>query len=322
MGAALVRGFPRRAARHRHLPSGQSGISVADGLDAKAKIRFRQVGGDRVAYPDTLVGTDSHTTMVNGLAVLGWGVGGIEAEAAMLGQPYSMLLPEVIGVRLNGKLKEGVTATDLVLTVTQMLRKQRRGRQVRRIFRSGSAAICRSPTAPRSAICRRNTAQPAASSRSTTTPSVICATPAARPTASRSLSPMPRRKACTAPSTPDPVFTDVLKLELSSIEPSLAGPKRPQDRIALKEVKSGFAQSMDKEFGKAAEMDKRVPVEGRDFTLGHGDVVIAAITSCTNTSNPSVMVGAGLLARKAVSEGPQGEAVGQDFVGAGFAGRR
>jgi aconitate hydratase len=256
-----------------------------------------------IAYPDTVVGTDSHTTMVNGLSVLGWGVGGIEAEAAMLGQPYSMVLPEVIGVKLTGKLKEGVTATDLVLTVTQMLRKRGVVGKFVEYFGPGLAALSIADRATLGnmspeygATCGffpidddtldylRNTG------RSESRIALVAAYAKAQG--------MYRTK-----NTPDPVFTDVLKLELSSVEPSLAGPKRPQDRVSLKEVKIGFAQAMDREFGKGAEMDKRVPVEGRTHTLGHGDVVIAAITSCTNTSNPSVMIAAGLLAKKAVEKG-------------------
>src|SRR5712691_10537781 len=256
-----------------------------------------------VAYPDTLVGTDSHTTMVNGLAVLGWGVGGIEAEAAMLGQPYSMLLPEVIGVKLSGKLKEGVTATDLVLTVTQMLRKRGVVGKFVEYFGPGLAGLT---IADRATLGNMSPEYGATcgffpvdddtlkylrdTNRSDARVALVEAYAKAQG--------MFRTK-----NTPDPVFTDVLKLELSSVEPSLAGPKRPQDRVALKEVKAGFAQSMDREFGKGAEMGKRVPVPGRNHDLGHGDVVIAAITSCTNTSNPSVMIGAGLLARKAAARG-------------------
>jgi aconitate hydratase len=271
---------------------------------APAKISFPdKTVATELAYPDTLVGTDSHTTMVNGLSVLGWGVGGIEAEAAMLGQPYSMLLPEVIGVRLNGKLKEGVTATDLVLTVTQMLRKRGVVGKFVEFFGPGLANLT---IADRATIGNMSPEYGATCGffpidddtirylRETARPADLVALVIAYAKAQG----MYRTK-----TTPDPVFTDVLKLELSSVESSLAGPKRPQDRVPLKEVKGGFGQSMDKEFGKSAEMDKRVPVEGHDFTLGHGDVVIAAITSCTNTSNPSVMIAAGLLAKKAVEKG-------------------
>ncbi len=270
----------------------------------KAAIKFPdKSSASELAFPDTVVGTDSHTTMVNGLSVLGWGVGGIEAEAAMLGQPYSMLLPEVIGVRLNGKLKEGVTATDLVLTVTQMLRKRGVVGKFVEYFGPGVAGLT---IADRATLGNMSPEYGATCGffpidddtirylSDTGRPADRIALVAAYAKAQG----MYRTK-----NTPDPLFTDVLKLELSSVEPSLAGPKRPQDRIALKEVKSGFVQAMDKEFNKAGELDKRVPVEGRSHTLGHGDVVIAAITSCTNTSNPSVMIAAGLVAKKAVEKG-------------------
>ncbi len=270
----------------------------------KAAIKFGdKASASEIAFPDTVVGTDSHTTMVNGLSVLGWGVGGIEAEAAMLGQPYSMLLPEVIGVRLNGKLKEGVTATDLVLTVTQMLRKRGVVGKFVEYFGPGLAGLTIADRATLGNMSPEYGATCGFFPIDDDTLRYLSATgrPAERialVAAYAKAQGMYRTK-----NTADPVFTDVLKLELSSIEPSLAGPKRPQDRIALKEVKSGFVQAMDKEFNKAGELDKRVPVEGRSHTLGHGDVVIAAITSCTNTSNPSVMIAAGLLAKKAVEKG-------------------
>ena len=267
---------------------------------AKAKVTFPDKSvATELAYPDTLVGTDSHTTMVNGLSVLGWGVGGIEAEAAMLGQPYSMVLPEVIGVRLNGKLKEGVTATDLVLTVTQMLRKRGVVGKFVEYFGPGLASLT---IADRATLGNMSPEYGATCGFFPIDDDTIRYLRDTARSADRIALVIAYAKAqgmYRTKNTPDPVFTDVLKLELSSVEPSLAGPKRPQDRIALKEVKNGFAWSMDKEFNKAAEMDKRVPVEGRKHTLGNGDVVIAAITSCTNTSNPNVMMAAGLLARKA-----------------------
>jgi aconitate hydratase A / 2-methylisocitrate dehydratase len=256
-----------------------------------------------VAYPDTLVGTDSHTTMVNGLSVLGWGVGGIEAEAAMLGQPLSMVLPEVVGFRLAGKLKEGVTATDLVLTVTEMLRKRGVVGKFVEFFGPGLEYLTIADRATLGNMSPEYGATCGFSPidddtirymKDTGRPPDLVALVAAYAKAQG----MYRVK-----TTPDPLFTDVLKLELSSVEPSLAGPKRPQDRVALKEVKAGFAQSLDKEFGKSAEAKKRVKVSGKNYDLGHGDVVIAAITSCTNTSNPNVMIGAGLLARKAAAKG-------------------
>src|SRR4051794_19389941 len=282
-----------------------------------------------VAYPDTLVGTDSHTTMVNGLSVLGWGVGGIEAEAAMLGQPYSMLLPEVIGVKLTGKVKEGITATDLVLTVTQMLRKRGVVGKFVEFFGPGLAGLT---IADRATIGNMSPEYGATCGFFPIDDDTIKYLRDTGRIADRIALVAEYAKAqgmYRSKTTPDPIFTDVLKLDLASVEPSLSGPKRPQDRIALKEVKNGFATAMVKEFNKAgdgggkdvfelhpsiatAPLDKnfakagtpkRFSVEGRDHDLGHGDVVIAAITSCTNTSNPSVMMGAGLLARKAVAKG-------------------
>src|SRR5512140_390240 len=256
-----------------------------------------------VAYPDTVVGTDSHTTMVNGLSVLGWGVGGIEAESAMLGQPMSMTLPEVIGFKLSGKLKEGLTATDLVLTVTQMLRARGVVGKFVEFFGPGLTHLTIADRATLGNMAPEYGATCGFSPidddtitflKNTGRPSELVALVAAYAKAQG----MFRVK-----TTPDPMFTDILKLDLGSVEPSLAGPKRPQDRVALKDVKTGFAGSMDKEFGKGSEMKKRVPVAGHDYDIGHGDVVIAAITSCTNTSNPGVMLAAGLLARKAAAKG-------------------
>jgi len=268
----------------------------------KAKVDGKEVAID-IAYPDTVVGTDSHTTMVNGLSVLGWGVGGIEAEAAMLGQPLSMVLPEVIGFKLTGRMKEGVTATDLVLTATEMLRKRGVVGKFVEFFGPGLTHLTIADRATLGNMSPEYGATCGFSPidddtmrylKDTGRPSEVIALVAAYAKAQG----MYRVK-----TTPDPMFTDVLKLDLATVEPSLAGPKRPQDRIALKDVKSGFAASMEKEFNKASEMKKRAPVEGKNYDLGHGDVVIAAITSCTNTSNPNVMIGAGLLARKAAAKG-------------------
>src|ERR1700746_3649397 len=271
---------------------------------AKDKIKLDgKTVATELAYPDTLVGTDSHTTMVNGLAVLGWGVGGIEAEAAMLGQPYSMVLPEVIGVKLNGKLKEGVTATDLVLTVTQMLRRRGVVGKFVEYFGPGVASLS---IEDRATLGNMSPEYGATCGFFPIDDDTIRYLREPGRPADRVALVLAYAKAqglYHTKTTPDPVFTDVLKLELGSVEPSLAGPKRPQDRVPLKEVKAGFALAMNQEFGKSAEAGKRVPVDGRKHDLGHGDVVIAAITSCTNTSNPSVMVGAGLLGRKARAKG-------------------
>ncbi len=260
-------------------------------------------GGPALAYPDTLVGTDSHTTMVNGLSVLGWGVGGIEAEAVMLGQPISMRIPEVIGFRLTGTLREGVTATDLVLTVTEMLRQKGVVGKFVEFFGPGLAHL---PLEDRATIANM---APEYGATCGFFP-VDKATQAYLEATARKDSRIELVKAYAKAQglyrkkdTPDPQFTDTLSLDLGDVVPSIAGPKRPQDRVPLTKAATAFAEALDKEYHKGAEAGKRVPVEGKNFDLGHGDVVIAAITSCTNTSNPYVMVGAGVLARNAVKKG-------------------
>jgi len=256
-----------------------------------------------IAYPDTLVGTDSHTTMVNGLAVLGWGVGGIEAEAAMLGQPQSMLLPEVIGFKLTGKLKEGVTATDLVLTVTQMLRKKG---VVGKFVEFYGPGLNNMTLADRATIANMAPEYGATCGFFPVDDETLnYLTTSGRKSARIALVEKYSKAQglFRTKGSPDPVFTDTLSLDLGEVVPSMAGPKRPEGRVALEAVGAGFADAMEKDYKKAAEMGRRVKVEGKDFTLGHGDVVIAAITSCTNTSNPAVLFAAGLLARNAIAKG-------------------
>ncbi|MEZ5862674.1 MAG: aconitate hydratase AcnA [Geminicoccaceae bacterium] len=261
-------------------------------------------GNTEIAYPDTLVGTDSHTTMVNGLAVLGWGVGGIEAEAAMLGQPVSMLLPEVIGFKLTGRLPEGTTATDLVLTVTEMLRAKGVVGKFVEFFGPGVGQL---PLADRATIANM---APEYGATCGFFPIDDVTLQYLRLTGRDD-----RRIALVeayakaqgmwrSDDLPDPVFTAVLELDLATVEPSLAGPKRPQDRVALAAVKDSFAKALPALLGKVPA-DKVQPIAGMDAELRHGDVVIAAITSCTNTSNPSVMLQAGLVARKARALGLQ-----------------
>jgi aconitate hydratase len=256
-----------------------------------------------VAYPDTVVGTDSHTTMVNGLAVLGWGVGGIEAEAAMLGQPQSMLLPEVVGFKLTGALKEGITATDLVLTVTQMLRKKGVVGKFVEFFGPGLYNLT---LADRATIANMGPEYGATCGFFPVDAETLDYLNTTGRKAERIALVEAYSKAqglfATA-ETADPVFTDTLELDLGSVQPSMAGPKRPEGRVDLGAVAKGFAAAMESDYKKAAEIARRVPVEGQSFDLGHGDVVIAAITSCTNTSNPSVLMAAGLLARNAVAKG-------------------
>jgi aconitate hydratase len=256
-----------------------------------------------VAYPDTLVGTDSHTTMVNGLSVLGWGVGGIEAEAAMLGQPISMLIPEVVGFRLAGKMKEGVTATDLVLTVTEMLRKQGVVGKFVEFYGPGVGALSLEDRATIGNMAPEYGATCGFFPIDEETLRYLTDTARDKDHVALVAAYSKAQGLYHTKSVPDPVFTDTLSLDLATVEPSLAGPKRPQDRVPLSNVKAGFTESMDREFKKSTELGRRFKVTGEKFDLGHGDVVIAAITSCTNTSNPNVMIGAGLLARNAVKKG-------------------
>ena len=256
-----------------------------------------------VAYPDTLVGTDSHTTMVNGLAVLGWGVGGIEAEAAMLGQPLSMLLPEVVGFRLHGELREGVTATDLVLTVTQMLRKKGVVGKFVEFYGPGLNAMSVADRATLGNMAPEYGATCGLFPIDAQTLSYLNAS-GRRPSRIALVEAYAKAQGTyRSRLTPDPIFTDTLELNLGEVTPSLAGPKRPQDRVVLAEAKAGFAQAMSTEFKQGDALSARYKIEGTNYDLGAGDVVIAAITSCTNTSNPSVMIAAGLLARNAVARG-------------------
>jgi aconitate hydratase len=262
----------------------------------------RTTGTYEVAYPDSLVGTDSHTTMVNGLAVLGWGVGGIEAEACMLGQPLSMLLPDVVGFKLTGQLKEGVTATDLVLTVTQMLRKIGVVGKFVEFFGSGldSMSVADKATIGNMAPEYGATCGFFPVDAATIDYLKISGRKSARVALVEAYA-KAQGLYRTAKSA-DPVFTQTLSLDLADVVPSMAGPKRPEGRIALPAVAEGFSTALAGEY-KKPEAAERFAVEGRDFDLGHGDVVIAAITSCTNTSNPSVLIGAGLLARNAAAKG-------------------
>jgi aconitate hydratase len=253
--------------------------------------------GETVAFPDTLVGTDSHTTMVNGMGVLGWGVGGIEAEAAMLGQPVSMLIPEVVGFHLSGALKEGITATDLVLTVTQMLRAKGVVGRFVEFYGPGLDSMSVADRATIANMAPEYGATCGFFPIDDRTIEYLKLT--GRPDEDIELV----RAYCQAQglwrdaSSPDPVFTDTLELDMNSIEPSLAGPKRPQDRVLLSDIDDQFNAELEQTYKK--HNDPRVAVDGESFDLGNGDVVIAAITSCTNTSNPSVLVAAGLVARKA-----------------------
>src|SRR5690348_8599725 len=274
-----------------------TGIVHQVNLEYLASVVFRANGQ---AYPDSVVGTDSHTTMVNGLGVLGWGVGGIEAEACMLGQPISMLLPPVVGFKLHGKLSEGATATDLVLTITQMLRKKGVVGKFVEFYGSGLSAL---------SLADRATVANMAPEYGAT----MGFFPVDQETleylkfSNRDADLIALVEAYTkqqglfrTDATPDPSYTDTLELDLANVHPSMAGPKRPQDRVELPEVKKNFAAAFSGPAKSAA-----AAIDGHNVTLHNGSVVIAAITSCTNTSNPSVMLAAGLLAKKAVERGLQ-----------------
>ena len=258
--------------------------------------------GSALAYPDTVVGTDSHTTMINGLAVLGWGVGGIEAEAAMLGQPIPMLIPEVIGFRFTGEMPEGSTATDLVLTVTQMLRKKGVVGKFVEFFGPGLAGLTLEDQATIANMAPEYGATCGFFPVTRATIDYLRAT--GRDSARVDLveAYAKAQGLWFEPGDPDPVFTDTLELDLGSVLPSLAGPKRPQDRVLLSDAASEFRAALGKEFGREPGAP-RAEVKGESYDLGDGDVVIAAITSCTNTSNPSVLIAAGLVAKKAVEKG-------------------
>ena len=252
--------------------------------------------GNLVAYPDTCVGTDSHTTMVNGLGVLGWGVGGIEAEAAMLGQPVSMLIPEVVGFKFVGELKEGVTATDLVLTCTSMLRKHGVVGRFVEYYGPGLASLSLADRATLANMAPEYGATCGFFGIDDKTLDYLRLTGREEDQIALVEAYAKEQGFWIEPGAADPIFSSCLELDLSTVVPSLAGPKRPQDWVSLPDVDEVFNNDMEKVYKKAAG---RVPVEGKDFDIGDGDVVIAAITSCTNTSNPSVLVAAGLLAKKA-----------------------
>ncbi|MEO0910066.1 MAG: aconitate hydratase AcnA, partial [Pseudomonadota bacterium] len=266
----------------------------------------KEIDGETVAYPDTLVGTDSHTTMVNGLSVLGWGVGGIEAEAAMLGQPITMLVPEVIGFELTGSLTEGTTATDLVLTVVEMLRQKGVVGKFVEFYGSGLSNLSLEDQATIANMAPEYGATCGFFPVDSDSLEYLKSTGREADRVALVEAYAKAQGMWRADDTPDPVFSSTLSLKLEEVVPSISGPKRPQDRVTL--------AGADLEFAKAAESiksgniagkgdEKRYAVEGTNYKIDDGDVVIAAITSCTNTSNPSVMIGAGLLARNARAKG-------------------
>lgn len=312
----------------RVVPPG-TGICHQVNLEHLAQVVWsNEVDGQRFAFPDTLVGTDSHTTMINGLGVLGWGVGGIEAEAAMLGQPISMLIPEVIGFKLIGKLKEGITATDLVLTITQMLRQKGVVGKFVEFYGDGLADL---PLADRATIANMAPEYGATCGFfpvDEVTLSYLRLT-GRQPERIALVEAYSKLQGLWRNPGDEPVFTDTLALDMSTVEASLAGPKRPQDRVLLSQVPKTFHALMDLTLKPVKEEKERLEneggggtaveakqanlphenvfcmIDGEKYPLQHGDVVISAITSCTNTSNPSVMLAAGLLAKKAIEKGLQ-----------------
>ncbi|MHC5168905.1 aconitate hydratase AcnA [Acinetobacter johnsonii] len=312
----------------RVVPPG-TGICHQVNLEYLAQVVWsNEVDGQRFAFPDTLVGTDSHTTMINGLGVLGWGVGGIEAEAAMLGQPISMLIPEVIGFKLTGKLKEGITATDLVLTITQMLRQKGVVGKFVEFYGDGLADL---PLADRATIANMAPEYGATCGFfpvDEVTLSYLRLT-GRQPERIALVEAYSKLQGLWRNPGDEPIFTDTLALDMSTVEASLAGPKRPQDRVLLSQVPKTFDAFMDLTLKPVKEEKERLEneggggtaveakqanlphenvfcmIEGKKYPLQHGDVVISAITSCTNTSNPSVMLAAGLLAKKAIEKGLQ-----------------
>jgi aconitate hydratase len=284
----------------RVVPPG-TGICHQVNLEYLAQTVWTKDGRVTEAFPDTCVGTDSHTTMVNALGVLGWGVGGIEAEAAMLGQPVAMVIPEVIGFGFKGRLKEGVTATDLVLTCTQMLRKRGVVEKFVEYFGDGLDNLSVEDRATIANMAPEYGATCGFFPVDRDTIKYLRATGRAADRVALAEAYCKAQGLWREPGA-KPVFTDVLELDLATVEPSLAGPKRPQDRVALTQVKSGFAAGLT-DIVKGADPKQRVKVAGTAYDIGNGEVVIAAITSCTNTSNPSVLIAAGLLARNAHQKG-------------------
>jgi aconitate hydratase len=282
-----------------------TGICHQVNLEYLGQVVFRaRANGATLAYPDTVVGMDSHTTMINGLGVVGWGVGGIEAEAALLGQPIIMLTPEVIGFKLHGRLREGATATDLVLTVVEMLRKKGVVEKFVEFYGAGLSSLSIADRATIGNMAPEYGATLGFFPADDETLKYLQLTGRDAELIRLVEAYCKEQGLFRTDSSPDPLFTDTLELDLDTVEPSLAGPRRPQDRVPLTKAKGAFQEALPG-LMKSGSADKTVSVKlnGGRATLGHGAVAIAAITSCTNTSNPSVMIGAGLLAKKAVEKG-------------------
>ena len=308
--ANVEREYERNGERYQFLKWGQGAfdnfrvVPPGTGICHQVNLEYlsqcvwtdKDQNGAEIAYPDTLVGTDSHTTMVNGMAVLGWGVGGIEAEAAMLGQPVSMLIPEVVGFKLTGSLREGMTATDLVLRVVEMLRIHG---VVGKFVEFYGPGLDHLPLADRATIGNMAPEYGATCGFFPVDDETLRYMRTSGREESRIALVEAYAKEQGMWRTPDyaPVYSSTLELDMGTVEPAISGPKRPQDRILLSEAAPTFKGHMETEFKRP--LDREVPVEGADYTMSSGRVVIAAITSCTNTSNPYVMIGAGIVARKA-----------------------
>jgi len=311
--ANVAREYERNAERYEFLKWGQgafdnfravppgTGICHQVNLEYLARTVWTKsdADGNEVAYPDSVVGTDSHTTMINGLAVLGWGVGGIEAEAAMLGQPISMLIPEVIGFRLTGALSEGVTATDLVLRVVQMLREKGVVGKFVEFCGAGLDNLSLEDQATLANMAPEYGATCGFFPVSNETLAYLHNTGRDEAQVALVEEYSKAQGLFRSSDSAEPKFSSMLELDISTVRPAISGPKRPQDRVLLDEADTKFAEAMKNEFKNNDAPTKRFPVNGVDHDLGHGDVMVAAITSCTNTSNPSVMIGAGLVARNA-----------------------
>ena len=306
-GQNVVKEYERNLERYNFLRWGSSAFNnfrvVPPGTGICHQVNLEYLAqtvwtNDGVAYPDTLVGTDSHTTMINGLAVLGWGVGGIEAEAAMLGQPIPMLIPEVIGFKLTGLMPEGATATDLVLTVTQMLRKKGVVGKFVEFYGDALTHLSIEDQATIANMAPEYGATCGFFPVSAATIAYLTKTNRDKDRVALVEAYAKAQGMFHEPGAPEPEFTDTLELDISTVLPSMAGPKRPQDRVLLTESAPRFEEALSGDFAKALDA-ARTPVGGTKYDLGNGDVVIAAITSCTNTSNPSVLIAAGLVAKKA-----------------------
>jgi aconitate hydratase len=316
--------FQRNRERYEFLHWGQKAfdnfrvVPPATGIVHQVNLEYlanvvlaHDVGGEKIAFPDSLVGTDSHTTMINGLGVIGWGVGGIEAEAAMLGQPIDMLTPEVVGFKLFGKTQDGVTATDLVLRVVQMLRQKGVVGKFVEFYGPGLDVLSLPDRATIANMAPEYGATMGFFPVDEETLRYLRLTSRSDDVIERVEKYLKAQQLFRSADTPDPEYTDTLELDLGTVEPNLAGPKRPQDRVPLKEMKKAFQSFLKAPIGpqgfglseEQAAAQVTIGTNGHTLEMAHGSVVIAAITSCTNTSNPSVMVGAGLVAKKAVERG-------------------